>query len=122
MLSLVSAMSVHFKNDNFLTAVSFAKRLKKISPPQNLAQQADYVLKTSETKQTNKYPQLNYDEKNPFNVCSLSLTPIYSGSDSINCPFCGAFYLPQFKDNLCVICNISSIGKSCSGLNNLRKK
>lgn len=122
MLSLFSAMGLHFKNENFISAAAFAKRLKKLSPPQNFAQQADYVIKMSDQKQTNKYPQLNYDEKNPFNVCCLSLTPIYLGSDHINCPFCGAYYLPKYKDELCVICNVATIGKSCSGMNNLRKK
>jgi coatomer protein complex subunit alpha (xenin) len=120
MLSLATAMSVHFKAQNFVSASGFAKRLKKISPPPQLAQQADFVLKNTEGK-TNAH-NLVYEEKNPFVICSNSLTPIYTGSDSINCCYCGATYLPKYKDSCCVVCNVAVVGRQVSGLNNLRRK
>jgi coatomer subunit alpha len=121
MLSLVSTMFVHYKAENYLTAAEFAKRLKKLSPPPKLEQQANFVIQNANQKNSNKFNDLAYEPKNPFVMCSMSLVPIYAGSESIKCSFCSANYLPNHKDKLCVICNLGSIGKSCSGLDNLRK-
>jgi coatomer protein complex subunit alpha (xenin) len=38
-LSLFSAMTISFKQENFVTSTIFAKRLRKLSPPKNLADQ-----------------------------------------------------------------------------------
>src|SRR5690606_27117960 len=39
MLSLLSAMSVCYKNQNYITAGGFAARLRRMSPPQQMADQ-----------------------------------------------------------------------------------
>eukprot|EP01080_Neovahlkampfia_damariscottae_P002084 gene2084-1956_t len=100
MLSLVSTMTVHYKAENFSTAAGFAKRLKKLSPPAKLEQQANFVLQAATKNSTNKFDDLNYEPKNPFVICSASLTPIYAGSESINCSYCFAPYLKEYDGNL----------------------
>jgi len=72
------------------------------------------VVKFAEQNSTNAV-KLNYDERNPFLICCHSFTPIYKGNPTVNCPYCNAPYLPQYKDKLCQVCGIAQIGKPCSG-------
>jgi len=59
---------------------------------------------------------MNYDSRNPFVICSRSMTPIYKGSDLIRCGYCRSAFLPKFKGKLCNVCNISRIGQECVGI------
>jgi len=120
-LGLFTAMITHFKKENMLTAAGFAKRLKKIIALQDPYQtQVNYVIKMSETK-PNDALKLDYDEKNPFVICGMSLVPIYSGSEYVQCPFCTSCFLPKYKGDICSICMIGGIGKQpVSGLQNYR--
>ena len=43
MLSLISAMTVHFKAENYLSAAGFAKRLRRMNPPKNMADQVCHI-------------------------------------------------------------------------------
>jgi coatomer protein complex subunit alpha (xenin) len=79
------------------------------------------VLKVSEQTPKNKF-DIDYDSRNPFRICCLSLTPIYSGSDLIECSYCNASYLPKYENQTCNICKIGCIGKKVQGLfNNIHK-
>jgi len=109
-LALRSAMSSAYKIKNYLHAASFARRLLDLSPKEDLATQAKKVIKFAESNATNAVP-LNYDEKNPFVVCVHSFAPIYKGTPSVSCPFCGTQYLPEHKGKLCGICNVAQIGR-----------
>ena len=44
-----------------------------------MAQQARQVLAACEKTPTDA-EQLNYDPRNPFDICSLTFTPIYRGN------------------------------------------
>jgi len=115
LLGLKSAMTTSYKLENYLYAAGFANKLLKLNPQANLAKQAKVVLQAKDQKSSNKC-EMKYDERNPFVVCNISMTPIYAGSDKVHCPFCGASYLPQYKDQLCTVCEIAKIGVNAIGL------
>jgi coatomer protein complex subunit alpha (xenin) len=49
---------------------------------------------------------LNYDEHNPFVICSRSFVPLYRGKPQAKCPFCGASYSPSFNGTVCDVCEV----------------
>lgn len=59
---------------------------------------------------------MDYDEHNPFVICSKTFVPLYRGKPQIKCPFCEASYLPDFKDTLCNVCDVAKIGADSTGL------
>lgn len=59
---------------------------------------------------------MDYDEHNPFVVCSRSFIPLYRGNPQILCPFCGASYAPNFNGTLCSVCEVSTVGTVCTGI------
>ena len=59
---------------------------------------------------------LEYDSRNPFVLCALSMVPIYKGSPSISCPYCAAKYLPEHAGKQCAVCKAGKIGGQGAGL------
>lgn len=120
LLALKTAMATAFKNKNFINAASFARRLLEL-PDINLERneetksKAQKVLQKSEKEGRNEHT-IDYDERNPFNLDCHAMKPIYKGSASIRCSFCNSAYVPEFKDNLCVTCSISTVGIDTMGL------
>eukprot|EP00761_Pharyngomonas_kirbyi_P012187 gb/GECH01012214.1/.p1 GENE.gb/GECH01012214.1/~~gb/GECH01012214.1/.p1 ORF type:complete len:1200 (+),score=300.25 gb/GECH01012214.1/:1-3600(+) len=115
-LGLGAAMSVASKNKNYQVASSFARRLLEMNPSSsNMTKSARKVIHVAQSNDTNQH-DVNYDERNPFVVCGISLTPIYRGSKMERCAYCFAPYLPEHKGKTCVICGISEIGAECSSL------
>lgn len=115
-LALASGMRLAYQAKNFATAGGFARRLLDLNPSkQDLVQMAQKVARHADSNPTNEL-RLNYDERNPFQVCAISLSPIYKGSPAVLCPFCGAAYLPEHKGKTCTICLIAQIGRDASGL------
>ncbi|KAJ5079003.1 coatomer subunit alpha [Anaeramoeba ignava] len=120
-LSLRSAMLLSLKEKNHINALSFAKRILELGASKDLSDKARKVVVYCEKNQSNAY-QLNYDERNPFVLCCYSFEPIYRGNDSVDCPYCGASYLPKYSNQLCNICQMSKIGiKDLKGLTLLKK-
>ena len=76
---------------------------------------AQKVLQKSEKEGRNEH-QIDYDERNPFNLDCQTMKPIYKGSPMMKCSYCGSCYAPEFKDKLCVTCNISTVGVDTMGL------
>jgi len=60
--------------------------------------------------------KLNYDPRNPFVLCGISFEPIYRGSESLQCSYCSAHFLPKHADKVCSICEIGRIGGRGTGL------
>jgi len=114
-LSLLSAMTAAYKINNFQTAASFCKRLLDLGPKPDVVAKAKKVLQVCDKTPTNEHT-LKYDERNPFVICGLSLTPIYKGNPLVRCPFCSTSYLLEHKGKVCVICKVSQIGVECLGL------
>mmetsp|Transcript_1815 Transcript_1815/g.6642 ORF Transcript_1815/g.6642 Transcript_1815/m.6642 type:complete len:1252 (+) Transcript_1815:70-3825(+) len=114
-LSLRSAMSIFFKMKNYNTAANFCRRLLEMSPPPKVAQQARQVLTACERTPTDEV-ELNYDSRNPFVTDAATFVPIYRGTASVECAYCGTKYLPSFAGETCVVCQIAKVGAEASGL------
>ncbi|EGG22438.1 WD40 repeat-containing protein [Cavenderia fasciculata] len=115
-LALRSAMNNAYKLKHFDLSASFARRLLDLSPPGDLSTQAKKVIAFSQQNQTDPSITIAYDERNPFVIDSLSMTPIYRGSPLVRCPLCSSSYQPQHKGKLCNICQLAEIGKDTTGL------
>lgn len=71
---------------------------------------------TLSEKQARNANVLDYDERNPFEVCAATLRPIYRGTPSVTCPYCGAHHKPNFKGAQCSTCTLSQVGLETLGL------
>lgn len=60
--------------------------------------------------------KISYDPRNPFDLCPVSLTPIYRGTHSVVCPYSGAKCMPEHEGKVSPVGDIAQIGKSASGL------
>jgi len=118
-LSLKSAMNIAAKIKNFGIADEFGRRLLDLNPPEATVTHTRKVLRLCEQKGRANEISIDYDSRNPFVICSGSLTPIYQGSPSTRCSYCEANYKPEFNAKLCVLCNISQIGSNAQGLQSL---
>jgi coatomer protein complex subunit alpha (xenin) len=115
-LTLRTAMNLHFKLKNYRFAASFAKRLLELGPKPDMAQQTRKLLAVCDKNPSNELVDIKYDEHNPFNVCCKTYEPIYRGKPEIKCPFCSASYIPSAAGELCKICLVSEVGKDTIGL------
>ncbi|XP_034935334.1 coatomer subunit alpha-like [Chelonus insularis] len=114
-LTLRTAVNLFFKLKNYKTTASFARRLLELGPKPEVAQQVRKILQACDKNAVDEH-EMKYDQYNPFSLCAATYTPIYKGKPEVKCPLCGASYHPQFKDLLCKICEVSQIGKECTGL------
>ncbi|KAJ3122455.1 hypothetical protein HK098_002828, partial [Nowakowskiella sp. JEL0407] len=113
--SLHSAMVKAVKIKNMATALSLARRLLEMGPPAEMGQQAKRVQQAAERNATDAI-ELNYDQYNPFQLCGISLTPIYAGSPCSKCVYCGTSYKMEYVGKLCATCEISAVGAEGTGL------
>lgn len=73
-------------------------------------------VKSSFDAQIDQEIQLAFDDLNPYSLCAATFTPIYSGNKLTSCPLCDAKYKPDQIGEVCKICLVSEIGRSCSGI------
>lgn len=73
-------------------------------------------VKNAFDMQVDQEIKLEYDDKNPYNLCAATFKPIYQGNQQVECPLCLAKYKPAHASEICRVCNLSEIGKSCSGI------
>ncbi|KAI7861924.1 coatomer protein alpha subunit [Spinellus fusiger] len=114
-LALRQAAKQAFKLKNFSTASQFARRLLELAPPKAVADEARQIQAVCERTLRDEL-ELNYDQYNPFVVCSITFEPIYKGSPKATCPFCQASYKPELQGKLCTVCEVAQINASASGL------
>eukprot|EP00035_Acanthoeca_spectabilis_P020209 m.431665 g.431665 ORF g.431665 m.431665 type:complete len:1324 (+) comp17334_c0_seq1:16-3987(+) len=115
MLTLKSAQNYAFKLKNFNDAGSFSRRLLELGPKPELAQKCRKIIQACDKDPSNAQ-KLEYDMLNPFSVSGDELKPIYKGTPNCKCGFCGAIYLPGFKGNRCLVCDVAEVGKDVVGL------
>ena len=75
-LALRSAMVTHYKLGNLATAAGFCRRLLEGGAPAKIGAQARQVLAACERAEADAAP-VDYDDRNPFDLCSITWTPIY---------------------------------------------
>ena len=121
LLALRSAMGTAFKFKNFISAASFARRLLEL-PDMSSERNADLrvkatkVLQKSEQMARNEHT-LNYNESSAFAVDCEAFVPIYVGTDSLDCSFCGSKYSNDaMKNKICLTCNYCAVGVQTIGL------
>ncbi|KAK2079848.1 hypothetical protein QBZ16_002243 [Prototheca wickerhamii] len=114
-LSLRSAMSAFFKLKNYGTCATFARRLLDLQPDEKMAGQARQVLAACEKNPSDAVP-LNYDPRNPFDLCSLTWTPIYRGNKYAEDPYTRARFQPDCAGQISPVGGLSKIGLEASGL------
>uniref|UniRef100_A0A6G1SMX9 Coatomer subunit alpha n=1 Tax=Aceria tosichella TaxID=561515 RepID=A0A6G1SMX9_9ACAR len=99
-------------------AASIARRLlEHVSDPKRskLVPYAEKV-KSAADIQVDQELKLDYDDKNPYDLCAATFKPIYKGNPLTKCPLCFAKYNPDFAGQTCKICLLSEVGKYCSGI------
>ena len=116
-LALRGAMTIFFKLKNFNTCATFCRRLLELNPDEKMAGQARQVLAACEKNPVDDV-QLNYDPRNPFDLCSLTFTPIYRGNKFVEDPYTKARFQPECTGQICPVGEVSRIGAEASGLVN----
>lgn len=114
-LALRSAIPAFYKLKNYNTCAIFCRRLLELNPGQKTAENARRVLSQCENNPTDEV-QIQYNAKNPFDICCLTFTPIYRGSKYVECPYTGARFQPECKGRICPLGDIALIGADASGL------
>jgi len=120
-LALRSAMGTAFKHKNYILAASCARRLLEL-PEMSSERNADLKNKATKVRQKSEQiarneHELNYDETRSFKIDGEKLVPIYSGSESISCSYCGSeFADKEMQNQLCVTCGVSQVGIMTLGL------
>jgi len=115
-LTLQQAMTFNAKLKNFGTAASFARRLLEMAPNKKQSDMARKVMAAADQNNSSDAVSLDYDPKNPFVLCAMSFKPIYRGTPSTKCGYCGASYMMEFKSQVCNVCEIGEIGADVVGM------
>jgi len=114
-LSLRSAMTIFFKLKNYATCATFCRRLLELNPGPKMAEQARKVLGACEKSPTDEV-QINYDPRNPFDICCITFTPIYRGSKYVEDRYTGARFQPNCEGQVSPVGEIVKVGADASGL------
>ncbi|PNH11699.1 Coatomer subunit alpha-1 [Tetrabaena socialis] len=89
--------------------------LLELNAGAKIAEQARTVLAACEKNPTDAV-KLNYDPRNPFDLCSITFTPVYKGSKYAEDPYTGARFTPDCKGQLSPLGDFVRIGADASGL------
>ncbi|KEG08003.1 putative coatomer alpha subunit [Trypanosoma grayi] len=117
-LALSQAMSKAYKKKSIKTAAAVARRLLDQDPPKAKANQAAAIVAEGERNPTDAEP-VEYDERNPFVLCSVSHRPMYKGTiDPIRCSYCYSPAHPDHKGKKCPVCRVAFLGAESAGLVN----
>lgn len=123
LLSLRLAMSTSFKNGNYITASSFAKRIIQgnFGSPEKMKEvlgNARQLEKVCEQRASDQH-QVRFDAKasvEGFKMCASSFTPIGLSDPTSQCPYCGSSYHASHKGQVCSTCQLSEIGANTLGI------
>ncbi|KAK9839869.1 hypothetical protein WJX81_007554 [Elliptochloris bilobata] len=114
-LSLRSAMNATFKLKCYATSATFCRRMLELALPAKTQQTVRQVLAACERAPTDAV-ELSYDPRNPFDICSLTFTPIYRGNRFVEDPYTKARFQPECEGKVSPVGDLSRIGASASGL------
>lgn len=108
-LTIRSAMTIFYKLKNFMGAYNFAKKLLSLAPKQDVVVKTKQVMALCEQNGLVDDVKIDYDERNPFTVCTYSFKPIYKGNPYVLCKYCKSLYAPQYKDEVCAVCQLGKL-------------
>jgi len=114
-LALFSAMNLANKNKQSSSALGFANLLIEKGTSAKFKDQAKRIKATCE-RSPGDVVEVDFDPVATFDVCAASYTPIYSGDQSVACPFDGMKYQVKYKGTVCKVCGVCNIGSSASGV------
>ena len=122
LLTLHSAMVAAYKQNNFIDAASFARRIlshSDINAPKNasLEVKAKKVLVRSEKEGRNEVTT-HYRGEHAQTIDASSLQVIASDKKKVKCPYCSAVYeeVRKVQREVCSVCGLSRIGEETLGL------
>lgn len=115
-LALMAAMKLSLQNKQYSSALSFANRVLANGGASKMVDQAKRTKQQCERSGSSDQIDIEYDQFADFDICAASYTPIYSGSQSVSCPFDGAKYQTEFKGQVCRVCEVCEIGAAASGI------
>ncbi|KAJ1649424.1 hypothetical protein IWQ61_009489, partial [Dispira simplex] len=113
-LALRSAMVLHYKQKNFMTASSLVRRLLELAPAQSVATQARQIQTLCDRNSRDEVT-LEYDQYNPFVVCAATFSPLYKNTSVTYCAYCQASYKPEFAGHICRVCEVAEVGFEGTG-------
>ena len=128
-LTLRSAISLAYKNKNFITCTSLCKRFIELTQnyPQVVPGDSKQVL--DKHKKLLAYCQqvftndlglgVELPETSPDIVsmlCQRSFSQVSPAVPTSRCPFCGSLFHKEYKGSICDTCQISQIGLEALGL------
>jgi coatomer subunit alpha len=114
-VALKSAITVFFKAELFSTCAIFCRRLLELNVPEKLATYARGALVRCEAKPSDAF-QIDYDPRNPFDLCAMTFVPMYRGTKTVSCPYTGAKFTPECAGQVSPLAEIAKIGADASGL------
>lgn len=113
--ALQVAMLQSFKNKNYSSASYFASELLSIVSSGAKAEQAQKIKARADTIASDAI-EIDFDPYAEFDICSASFTPIYKSTASVSEALVGAKYKAEYKNQVCRITEITSVGAPASGL------
>eukprot|EP00201_Polytomella_parva_P004063 CAMPEP_0175079292 /NCGR_PEP_ID=MMETSP0052_2-20121109/24734_1 /TAXON_ID=51329 ORGANISM="Polytomella parva, Strain SAG 63-3" /NCGR_SAMPLE_ID=MMETSP0052_2 /ASSEMBLY_ACC=CAM_ASM_000194 /LENGTH=1320 /DNA_ID=CAMNT_0016349591 /DNA_START=62 /DNA_END=4023 /DNA_ORIENTATION=+ len=114
-LALRQAMNVFFKLRNFNLCAGFCRRLLELNAGPKIAEQARAVLTACERSPGDAVP-LNYDPRNPFDLCPITFQPIYKGYKSAVDPYTKARFAPECEGQISPLGDFVRVGAEGTGL------
>lgn len=114
-LALGNAIRIFGKLKNFNTAATFCRRSLELNSTQKMSDTARQFLAVCERNPSDAV-DLDYDARNPFDLCSITFTPIYRGNKFVECPYTAARFQSQCNGELSPVGNVAKIGADVSGL------
>ncbi|KAJ9099019.1 hypothetical protein QFC20_005776 [Naganishia adeliensis] len=115
-LALRSAMRVFAKAGNHATAAVFARRLIDMKPTDSKVVSTARSVLTQGDRNPRDAVEVAYDQFSEFDICAASLTPIFKGEPFVQSAYTGARYLPEYKNSICRVDEITQVGLTASGL------
>jgi coatomer protein complex subunit alpha (xenin) len=113
------------KNKHLKLAAQMARRMLDQDPSQEKVDQARRVIaEADKTPPAEAAPvAVDYDDRNPFVVCSVDLRPLYRGKgEPVRCTLCAAPAHAKHSGAKCTICGVAKYGGDVAGLQNLLVK
>ena len=114
-IPLQVAMKQSFAAKNYASASYFASQYLQLVKSGQGAEIAKKYKARADSSPLDAV-EIDFQQHADFDICPLTLTPIYSGAPHEVDPMTGAKYQPSQKGKICAITGISLVGAPASGL------